>query len=323
MNIRKFLKLTTMMNQTSSRILLYSGIFCVGLLILLASPKVTTHGTAEIASVNQALKPINYFDTVTLKAKAAYVYDIAAQKALFAKNENESLPLASLTKIMTAITAADAAPDTTLVTINAKDLKQEGDSGLYGNERWTLGKLLQYTLVVSSNDGAAAVASSIGSLVRASPSENNTQAFIGAMNSKAQNLGLTSMRFYNPSGLDVDKTQAGAYGSAHDVAELLALALKRYHTIIEPTRYASFETTSIDNIIHKAQNTDVLASRIPGLIAGKTGYSDLAGGNLAIIFDAGIQHPVAVVVLGSTYDGRFQDIDALIRASIATIVSEN
>jgi D-alanyl-D-alanine carboxypeptidase len=57
-------------------------------------------------------------------------------------------------------------------------------------------------------------------------------------------------------------------------------------------------------------NTDK-ATDIPGLIGGKTGYTDLAGGNLAIVFDADIGHPVIVVALHSTKEGRFEDVRAL------------
>jgi D-alanyl-D-alanine carboxypeptidase len=102
----------------------------------------------------------------------------------------------------------------------------------------------------------------------------------------------------------------------------MGYAFSHYRDIIEPTRYPSFEVSSIDQIKHQASNTDILTHTIPGLIAGKTGYSDLAGGNLTIVFDAGIQHPVVVAVLGSTYEGRFDDVNALVKASIATIVSK-
>jgi len=58
---------------------------------------------------------------------------------------------------------------------------------------------------------------------------------------------------------------------------------------------------------------------IPGIIMGKTGYTDLAGGNLAVVFDAGVGHPVVAVVMGSTQDGRFSDMKQLVSASIAAV----
>ena len=56
---------------------------------------------------------------------------------------------------------------------------------------------------------------------------------------------------------------------------------------------------------------------MPGLLRSKTGFTDLAGGNLAVIFDAGMNHPVAIVVLGSTQSGRFTDVKTLMAATLA------
>jgi D-alanyl-D-alanine carboxypeptidase len=56
---------------------------------------------------------------------------------------------------------------------------------------------------------------------------------------------------------------------------------------------------------------------MPGLLLSKTGYTDLAGGNLVIVFDVGIGHPVAIVVLGSTRDARFTDVEKLMHATLS------
>ena len=58
---------------------------------------------------------------------------------------------------------------------------------------------------------------------------------------------------------------------------------------------------------------------IPGLLGGKTGYTNLAGGNLAVIYDAGLNHPIVVVVLGSTLEGRFGDVETLVDATYGYI----
>lgn len=293
------------MNQLS-RLSTYVGISVLAVLTFLSLPHNTTHINAEDTLVLETHQnPVNHFKDIEIKAKAAFVYDLSKNESLFAKNEQQALPLASLAKIMTAITASDLAPETTLVNINS--------------ERWTLGKLLQYTLVASSNDGADAVASALGSLAKQNPNQDSHAAFIEKMNDEARNLGFMSMRFNNPSGLDESPTNAGAYGSAKDVALLLGYALNHYRNIIEPTRYPSFQVASVDNLIHSAKNTDTLVTTIPGLILSKTGYTTLAGGNLAIIFDVGVGHPIAVVVLGSSYDGRFTDVKILVEAAVASI----
>jgi D-alanyl-D-alanine carboxypeptidase len=103
---------------------------------------------------------------------------------------------------------------------------------------------------------------------------------------------------------------------------MLAFALQRDAEIIEPTRYPSITIESLDGFTHTAPNTDIIVQSVPSLIAGKTGYTVLAGGNLTIIFDAGVQQPIAVVVLGSSYNGRFDDIKKLVDSSIKTIANQ-
>ena len=71
-----------------------------------------------------------------------------------------------------------------------------------------------------------------------------------------------------------------------------------------------------------AQNTNEAEAEIAGLIMGKTGYTDLAGGNLAVVFDVGLAHPIVAVVLGSTPDDRFKDIRALVEATRDAVASE-
>ena len=79
------------------------------------------------------------FLLITLKAKAAYVYDIRTETILFAKNEDVRLPLASLAKVMSALVAEDLSPSYSTITIVEEALKTEGDSGFFKDEKWFLG----------------------------------------------------------------------------------------------------------------------------------------------------------------------------------------
>jgi D-alanyl-D-alanine carboxypeptidase len=88
---------------------------------------------------------------------------------------------------------------------------------------------------------------------------------------------------------------------------------------MEATTYDSLQFSSLDGVAYLAENTNIIAKTVPGLLASKTGYTDLAGGNLAIAFDAGLAHPVIVVVLGSSQEGRFTDVEKLIAASVTKI----
>ncbi len=277
---------------------------------------------AALAQPNIAQAEENTNQNPNILAKAAYVFDATDSKVLFAKNENSALPLASLTKIMTAITAVGLAPETTEVVIPKEALAQAGDSGLLGDERWTLRDLLRYTLVVSSNDGAAAVALALGSTDESSVNISTRADFVRRMNERAQALGLSKTKFMNESGLDQDGDLAGAYGSAKDIATLLEYAVKNHQELVDATKYSQITVTSLDGIVHKAKNTDIIASKIPNLLAGKTGYTSLAGGNLAIAFKAHNGHTIIVVALGSTYDGRFNDVENLVTFS-QTVISQN
>ena len=80
-------------------------------IVLFTFPRATT----KVASPQlAAVAPKNYFDGMTIEGKAAYVYDLATQKVLYAKNEHQILPLASLTKLMTAVTASQTTPGSTI-----------------------------------------------------------------------------------------------------------------------------------------------------------------------------------------------------------------
>jgi D-alanyl-D-alanine carboxypeptidase len=122
------------------------------------------------------------------------------------------------------------------------------------------------------------------------------------------------MHFTNETGLD-EKDASGGYGTARDMAYLIAWALHNDPHLFEATTEESASFTSLSDKTHIAKNTDEIVNKIPSLIASKTGYTELAGGNLAIAFDAGLQRPIVVVVLGSSIEGRFKDVETLVQAS--------
>lgn len=288
-------------------------VFCVITLVsaVASGPKNTKTVKNETATTEK--KP-DVFQNLKLEAKAVYVYDVAQNKVLFAKNELAQLPLASLTKLMTAFTALDLLPKNSEVTINREFLTAEGDSGLLAGESWELKDLLDFSLVVSSNDGARSVASVIGAL---NTKDNNydigRKDFILKMNTNAQKLGLNQTYFINESGLDETEKISGGYGSAKDVAEFLKYLLVNKPEIIEATKYNNQMFSSATKE-HEAKNTNDIINKIPGLLASKTGYTDLAGGNLVVAFDVSIGRPVVAVVLGSTIDGRFSDMNSIVEA---------
>ena len=143
--------------------------------------------------------------------------------------------------------------------------------------------------------------------------------FVAGMNIRAEELGLSTMEFKNPTGLDVSLTEPGAVSSAKDVSLLLSYLLKNYPELIEPTTNPTTRVYSAAGIYHDAENTNNVLYRIPNLIGSKTGYTDLAGGNLTVAFDAGFNRPIVVTVLGSSRQERFTDVIALAEAVLEDI----
>ena len=92
-------------------------------LVFLVYPAVLGNKKAELAAVAEANARPDPFASVSLQAKAAYVVDLKSGKVLFEKNSEAELPLASLTKLMTAITALSVVPEGTIITIDKEDLE--------------------------------------------------------------------------------------------------------------------------------------------------------------------------------------------------------
>jgi D-alanyl-D-alanine carboxypeptidase len=244
------------------------------------------------------------FGNLNLQGSIALIYGKEKKEIIFNKFANKKHPLASVTKVMTALVALENNDPEEVITISRQALLQEGDTGLRLGERWGIENAVKFMLLASSNDTAYAVAENYDL-------KNGPSAFVTKMNEKAKALGLENTAFYNPSGLDLDKIQPGASGTALDVAKMLGYAAETQGDIFSASKESGITLISLDGIEHEASNTNKISSEIPYLIASKTGYSDLAGGNLAVAFG----NPVVVtVVMGSTIDGRFEDMKKLIDA---------
>lgn len=263
------------------------------------------------------------FPQVTVGAKAVYVYDVRTKTVLLAKNENIRLPLASLTKIMSALVAEGLSPLYSTVTVSGEALQADGDSGLYRDEKWSLKNLLDFSLVTSSNDGMRAIALSLGALSRADATvEEIINDFVGEMNRKARELGLKDTYFSNETGLDLSDVKNGAYSTARDLSALLEYVLTNHPELFSATKENTVTLESLDNHEHLAKNTNDIVAEIPGLLASKTGFTNTAGGNLVIVFDPELGRPIIVSILGSTEEGRFNDARILVGA-VMEYISNN
>lgn len=267
---------------------------------------------AKVEDLNTTLGSVidvRRLEKIEVKAQSFAVYDMRTRHIIFGKNDTAPLPLASITKTMTALTACEYYDRVSEISISESDIATEGISLLSPNTSWPLMPLLQYMMTASSNDASTSIARNIGVLI---DPERPYDAFIAKMNSNASLYGMKNSIFSNASGLDMDTSTAGAYASARDVAKLFA-----------ETRKCSeaFETTT-SNIAHieerghiySVANTNYFADNTPGLIASKTGFTDLAGGNLVVRVDRGLGQEIIVVVLGSTREERFSDTSKILEA---------
>lgn len=247
------------------------------------------------------------FADVKVGAKAYVVYDLVDRKVIAAKDGDVSYPLASLTKVMTAVSALSHHDPTTPITIRDEFIDGGYDLGLKKGQTWKLGELLKYTLVFSSNDGAAAIAGTLG----------GREVFINQMNTDSALLGL-SLVFTDPAGLD-EGGKWGGTGTALDVAKLFAVARRKYPEVLEATTHTRVTVRTDKGALTGVPNTNQEINSLFGAEASKTGFTDDAGGNLAVVVDVALGHPVAIVVLGSTREGRFEDVTALYEALIKSI----
>lgn len=267
------------------------------------------------------IKPEPVFREVPTEAKAVYVFDATTGTALYAKNENLQLPLASLTKVMSALTASTLLPDYSLVPISLADISTEGDSGLYADEIWPIAGLIDFSLLVSSNDGMSALASVAGARVAFDQAKPPAELFVERMNTLAGEIGLQQTFFLNPSGLDESTSLSGGYGSAKDMALLVSHILATRPHLLEATSYSKTDVSS-KSFVHPAVNTNKAIDAIPNVLASKTGFTDLSGGNLVVAFDAGLGHPVIISILGSSREGRFTDMQAMVDATLAYLAEK-
>jgi len=263
----------------------------------------------------------NYFEDIDVVARSAYVWDVKNQKALFNKNADEQLPLASITKLMTALVAYELMGSDSTIDITIDAVRQDGDSGLNDGETFSFYDLTDLMLVTSSNDGAYALASAAGALL--TETNNSTGTFVKAMNMRAGEIGLSQTYFNNPTGLDISETKGGAYGSARDVAFLMEYIISNHPSVVELTKVDSLSIPNENGEKHLAANTNSAMENINGLIASKTGYTDLAGGNLVIAFNAGLNRPIIVSVLGSTFQDRFDDAALLAKQAQEYALTNN
>lgn len=235
---------------------------------------------------------------IEVSAKSAIITDQEASKIFYQKNIAEKLPIASLTKIMTAIAILENKSLNEVVKISKTAVSQQGEAGsLVVDEEITIDSLLKALLIESSNDAAYALEEHL------SLSGKN---LIDLMNKKAELLELKNTHFSSSSGLkDSDN-----YSTTLDLARLIAYSLNNEY-LWKILKMPTAEITSVNKLFnHRLINSNQLFGKIPDILGGKTGYTDEALGCLLIAVAINSDTKIISVVLGS--NDRFGETEKLI-----------
>ncbi|HEY0294983.1 MAG TPA: D-alanyl-D-alanine endopeptidase [Bordetella sp.] len=225
-------------------------------------------------------------DAAALRSTTAFVQDMHTSTVLFAKNENVVRPIASISKLMTALVVLDAhqpMDDMIEVTDDDIDMLKHTSSRLPVGARLSRNDMLHLALMASENRAA-------NSLGRNYP--GGLPAFVAAMNAKARSLGMINTHFIEPTGLSSENVS-----SPQDLALLLRAASQQ--PLIHQYTTASDYTVQVKSRMVTFRNTDMLVRRPDWDIrVSKTGFINEAGQCLVMM--ARIEgHDMAIVLLDS------------------------
>lgn len=277
--------------------------------VLSASASSALLSSSEIPTLTPKIRSAD----VEISAKSAIsiaVNDNGEQSVMFEKNSGEILPIASLSKLMTAYAAFELYKDdfSKVITVDNKAANLEWSTKFdefKAGDKLTASNLLYAMLIESSNHAAYAITDIIGQ-----------EPFVGMMNIYAKDLGLRDTEFSNSTGLEPDNPDGKLnVSTAKNMARLAGDILKKYPQIFEITTNKSFEVIRADGTDHHfiPENTNKLLGQFSEIIGGKTGQSPAALGCLLVV----LKNPrkegsyFINVVLGS--NDRFGDMEKIIK----------
>lgn len=238
-----------------------------------------------------------------LGVRSAVLYDSGADKVLFSVSPEDRLPVASLTKLFTAVAVIENMnlEDTVEVKDGAIKRSEEegGGSDLVAGEKITAADLLKLMLIESSNDAAYAFDEHLA--------DNYGIDLVEKMNQKAAELEMTDTFFTEAAGLD-DKD---SFSTSRDLVKLVEYSF-RYGFLYDILKTPRAEVASIDGRFRRqVLNTNKLLGVLLNVVGGKTGYTDLAGGSMILVTKAPSgESNLISVVLGS--NDRFEDTKNLV-----------
>lgn len=239
---------------------------------------------------------------VKLTAQSSALVDTRTGSVLFSERPDRIVPIASITKLMTAMVFLDTVPDWDApITFVPEDEEKEGIQYIRTGETLTVRDAFHTALVGSANNAALALSRSTGL---------SREEFVSRMNTKARRLGLAHTEFSDPTGYDRENVS-----TALDVARLAFNALG-HPEIRRASVMREYAFTSSEGIRHRIPATNALLSSYLNdgeyeIVGGKTGYTDEAGYTLVIRARKGNADTIGVVLGSPGAKDRFQDLKAL------------
>ncbi|MBI4231893.1 D-alanyl-D-alanine carboxypeptidase [Candidatus Peregrinibacteria bacterium] len=264
------------------------------------SPSIKTASLQLSNIVREQRVPIKNQSMIApvIEAKGVVALDIETGEVLYEKNAHTRLPIASITKLMTALIILEENNLDEIVTVSANAANTEGSTmHLRQDEQITVRNILYGIMTNSANDGAVALAEH---------NAGSVDAFIDKMNKKAVELGLVNTHFSNPIGLDGPKN----YSSAYDIAKL-GRYVYQIDLIKEAAIVKNMEVSSVSGkYVHKLESTNELLDSYLHVKGLKTGKTDGAGQCFISIAENELGNEVVTVVLNSP--SRFQETKVLL-----------
>lgn len=273
----------------------------------------------EIKLSEPAVREYPQINDLEIEAMSAISFLITKEgktEIIFEKNIDEKKPIASLTKLMTALVSKELYRPEQIIITSEEAVAQEGQAGeLKTGDRLSLNELLHSLLIESSNDAAWAIAEG-----RMADAENfvGERGFVELMNLEAKSLKMENTTFANPSGLDGKIN----YSTAYDLVLLVEYIIKNYPEILEITQKKSYEVLRPDGSTHHfiPENTNkLLGQNGLQIVGGKTGFTEEAGGCIILVLkEKEGDHLINIILGAKSQETRFEEMQKIINALLET-----
>ncbi len=282
-----------------STVALFTGIalfVAVGVHHCIAKIKNIARASAEVQIPEQKIVRSTPSRVPGISARAYLVANLETGEVYAEKDSLKVYPIASITKLMTAVAANESMESDHRVKISESSLQAYGNSAnLKKDEVFTLGNIFYPLLMVSSNDAALAIAEEYG-----------VSRFVSRMNNQAASIGMERSNFEDPAGISPKNTS-----TASDLFILASYLYKKKSFLLDITRQPEkLVASSLKE--HLISNMNIFSAE-KSFLGGKTGFTISARETFLSLFEIekdGRKVPVAFIVLGS--DDRKKDVGVLL-----------